>query len=53
MRVLCVGDVVGQSGCEHLRRTLPVIKRQYGVDVCVVNGENAAELWEKSMEYVG
>ena len=43
MRILCVGDVVGQSGCDHLRRVLPVIKRQYGVDVCVVNGENAAE----------
>lgn len=43
MRVLCVGDVVGKSGCDHLRRVLPVVKRQYSVDVCVVNGENAAE----------
>ena len=43
MRILCVGDVVGKSGCDHLRRLLPTIKRQYAVDVCVVNGENAAE----------
>lgn len=43
MRILCVGDVVGTAGCEHLRRVLPAIKRQYGVDVCIVNGENAAD----------
>ncbi|MGI6264570.1 MAG: TIGR00282 family metallophosphoesterase [Acutalibacteraceae bacterium] len=43
MRVLCVGDVVGSAGCAHLRRVLPPVKRQYGVDVCIVNGENAAD----------
>ena len=43
MRVLCVGDVVGSSGCAHLRQVLPVVKRQYGVDVCIVNGENSAD----------
>ncbi len=43
MHILCVGDVVGSSGCAHLRRLLPVIKRQYAVDVCIVNGENAAD----------
>lgn len=43
MRILCVGDVVGTAGCRHLRRVLPVVKRQYGVDVCLVNGENAAD----------
>ena len=43
MRILCVGDVVGSAGCAHLRRVLPPIKRQYGVDVCIVNGENSAD----------
>ncbi|MCI8554797.1 MAG: YmdB family metallophosphoesterase [Clostridiales bacterium] len=43
MNILCVGDVVGASGCDHLRRVLPETKRRYQVDVCVVNGENAAE----------
>lgn len=43
MQVLCVGDVVGNSGCALLRRVLPVVKRHYGVDVCIVNGENSAE----------
>ncbi len=43
MRVLCVGDVVGSAGCRHLRQVLPGVKRHYGVDVCVVNGENSAD----------
>lgn len=43
MRILCVGDVVATPGCQLLSRLLPVVKRQYGVDVCIVNGENAAD----------
>ncbi len=43
MKVLCVGDVVGSVGCAHLRQVLPRVKREYGVDVCVVNGENSAD----------
>lgn len=43
MRVLAIGDVVGQVGCDCLRRHLPQVKRTYGVDFTVVNGENSAE----------
>ncbi|MBE6769076.1 MAG: TIGR00282 family metallophosphoesterase [Ruminococcaceae bacterium] len=43
MNVLCVGDVVGHRGCELVRRVLPALKRQYAVDVCIVNGENSAD----------
>ncbi len=43
MRILCIGDVVGSAGCRHLRGVLPGVKRLYGVDVCIVNGENAAD----------
>ena len=43
MRILCVGDVVATAGCQTLERLLPAVKRQYGVDVCIVNGENAAD----------
>jgi metallophosphoesterase (TIGR00282 family) len=43
MKILCVGDVVGSAGCKHLRRVLPAVKRQHAVDVCIVNGENAAD----------
>ncbi len=43
MRILCVGDVVASAGCALIRRVLPSVKRQYNVDVCIVNGENAAD----------
>ena len=43
MNILCIGDVVGSVGCRHLASVLPRIKREYGVDVCVVNGENSAD----------
>lgn len=42
MRILFVGDVVSDVGCEFLMRTLPQVKRNFGVDFCVVNGENSA-----------
>ncbi len=42
MRLLFVGDVVGASGCEFLGSKLPLIKRQYNIDITVVNGENSA-----------
>ncbi len=43
IHVLCVGDVVGTAGCRHLQQVLPGIRRKYAVDVCIVNGENAAD----------
>jgi len=43
MKVLMVGDVVGTSGLDFLRRKLPELKRTYNVDVCIVNGENSAD----------
>ncbi len=43
MNILAIGDVVGAPGCEMLRRRLPGLKKFYGVDLCVVNGENSAE----------
>jgi len=42
IKVLWVGDVVGQPGCTMLRRELPKLKRRYQVDLTVVNGENSA-----------
>lgn len=43
MIVLTVGDVVGQPGCDHLRKVLPGLRRDYGADVVIANGENSAE----------
>lgn len=44
MKILAVGDVVGQTGVSHLRANLRKIKNQLGVDLVIVNGENAAEI---------
>lgn len=42
IKVLCVGDVVGASGCEFLRKNLSDFKTANNIDVCIVNGENSA-----------
>lgn len=42
MKFLIVGDVVGKSGMEKLKKTLEPIKKEYTIDFCIVNGENAA-----------
>ena len=42
LKVLAVGDVVGNPGMERIRRNLRQLKRKTGADFVVVNGENAA-----------
>jgi metallophosphoesterase (TIGR00282 family) len=41
-RILFLGDVVGRAGRQALARTLPDIREAEGIDLVVVNGENAA-----------
>lgn len=43
MRILTVGDVCGSIGCSFLMRTLPKIKAENKIDLCIVNGENSAD----------
>ena len=43
MRILFVGDVVGEPGCEFLRKKLGGVKKNFGVDFCIVNAENSAK----------
>lgn len=43
MKLLMLGDVVGQYGCDFLRQHLPACKKKYGVDIVIANGENSAE----------
>ena len=38
MRILFIGDVVGTNGINLLRKSLPQLKKEYGCDVCIVNG---------------
>lgn len=42
MKILFIGDIVGQGGRTAVHRLLPEIVREYGIDFCIANGENAA-----------
>jgi 2',3'-cyclic-nucleotide 2'-phosphodiesterase len=43
LKLLFVGDVVGETGVETVERILPHVLNAKGIDFCVVNGENAHE----------
>ncbi len=43
MRLLFIGDVVGEGGCNFLLKKLPSFKRENNIDVCMANGENSAQ----------
>lgn len=42
MRVIFIGDVVGETGRKALYRALDIWRREHAPDAIVVNGENAA-----------
>jgi len=42
MRILFVGDVVGRPGRDAVAALLPSLRDELGVDLAIVNGENAA-----------
>lgn len=42
MKVLAVGDIVGNPGYEIIKDYLAGIKKELGIDLCIANGENAA-----------
>jgi len=41
LRVLFVGDVVGQPGMTIFQRWIPKLKEKYALDAVIVNGENS------------
>ena len=43
MKILFVGDVVGRPGREAVAGLLPRLRAEHEIDMCVVNGENAAD----------
>lgn len=43
MKVLFIGDVVAQVGCDFLRHRLAEFKRDHEVDIVIANGENSAD----------
>jgi metallophosphoesterase (TIGR00282 family) len=42
MLVLVIGDVIGKPGRQVVRKLLPSLRQQYGLDLVIANGENAA-----------
>ncbi|HHW02784.1 MAG TPA: TIGR00282 family metallophosphoesterase [Thermoanaerobacterales bacterium] len=42
MVLMMIGDIVGRPGRTILREKLPILKKEYGVDFVIANGENAA-----------
>ena len=42
MKILAVGDIVGESGVKKLKELLPKIKQEEGIDFVITNGENSA-----------
>lgn len=43
MKLLFVGDVVGKNGCDFFAANIYSLKKTYGIDITVVNGENSAQ----------
>lgn len=50
MRILAIGDVTGQGGVELLKRELWGFRKKNGIDLCIVNAENAAFVTGASRE---
>ncbi len=44
MKILAIGDVVGEQTLDYLRRTLPTARRTYGADLVIANGENVCDI---------
>ena len=42
IKVLFIGDIIGNSGRQVIKKLLPRIITQYKIDICIANAENAA-----------
>ena len=43
MNILILGDVMGSSGREAVRKNLSKVIKDYKIDFSIINGENAAD----------
>lgn len=53
INVLFAGDIVGSRGCDHAERVIRRLRREEGIDIVIVNGENSADgngITRQSME---
>lgn len=42
MKILAIGDIVGESGVKKLKEILPKMKKEKNIDFVITNGENSA-----------
>ncbi len=42
MKILAIGDIIGNPGRQTIQRLLPGIRQQYSVDMTIANAENVA-----------
>lgn len=42
LKILAIGDVIGEKGCFFLRKVLPRLRAEEGAELVIVNGENSA-----------
>ena len=50
MRILAIGDITSPGGVAHLEKHLWRVRRENGVDLCIVNAENAAGVFSYTPE---
>ena len=43
MKILAIGDLIGNAGIQKLSKRLPQIRKDKNIDFVIVNGENSAE----------
>jgi hypothetical protein len=43
MKILFIGDIVGRAGCEATKGLLSSIKKEFGIDFTIANGEHLSE----------
>lgn len=43
MKILAVGDIVGENGVRYFKKVMQIVKEKENIDFVIVNGENAAE----------
>jgi hypothetical protein len=42
VKILALGDVVGNIGRQALRSRIPYLRQEWGIDFVIANGENSA-----------
>ena len=43
MKILIIGDIIGEIGVKKVEEVLPKLKQEHGIDFVIANGENSAE----------